>query len=212
MAKLTVHRPKKYNNRHKNIEIYISGQLTCKIKDGETIDVMPGAGKQSIYAKIDWVKSNTINLDIERLEAQKSKAERNIERFSRLNNDYQNDIQKLKAAATAHTAIGKEDNTTTNCPICDSLISLSDISDEFEISEENKLRQELNSINRRSKDLIELIADNRKEIENIEAPLEELYKEKAKAKSAGKLGRPTKPSFLAQSESIDTQKLFGIRR
>lgn len=125
---------------------------------------------------------NTINLDIEELEARKSKSERNIERYSRLNNDYQNDIQKLKAATVAFNAIGKEESTTTNCPICDSLITLSDISDEFEISEENKLKQELNSIVRRSKDLIELIAENRKEIEELTSLLEELYKEKTKAK------------------------------
>ncbi|MCU4677308.1 hypothetical protein N7931_16920 [Catenovulum sp. 2E275] len=125
---------------------------------------------------------DTINLDIKRLEDVKSHAERNIERFSRLSNDYQNDIQKLKAASQAKNAIGKQEYTTSSCPICDNTINLSDVSEEFDISEENKLKHELNSIVRRSKDLAVLIAENRKELEETMQTLNELYKEKSKAK------------------------------
>ncbi|MCF6441702.1 hypothetical protein L1077_19895 [Pseudoalteromonas luteoviolacea] len=125
---------------------------------------------------------DTINLDIKRFESVKSNAERNIERFSRLSNDYLNDIQKLKAAAQAKVAIGKQKHTTSNCPICDNTIDLSDVSEEFDISQENKLKQELNSIVRRSKDLTVLIADNRKELEETNKTLSELYKEQFKAK------------------------------
>jgi hypothetical protein len=125
---------------------------------------------------------NTINLDIERLEAQKNKAERNIERFSRLNNDYQNDIQKLKAASVARSNIDNEE-TTTSCPICESAITLSDLSEEFDVPDENKLKQELNAITRRSKDLIELVSDNRNELRETNKILVELYDEKLKAKN-----------------------------
>ena len=123
-----------------------------------------------------------INLDIERLEEQKNKAESNIERFSRLNNDYQNDIQKLKAATIARNVIGKEEEATTSCPICENTVTLSDISEEFEIPDESKLKQELNSIIRRSKDLVELIAVNRYELGEAVIVLAELYEEKKKAR------------------------------
>ncbi|MCG7554369.1 hypothetical protein [Pseudoalteromonas sp. Of11M-6] len=123
-----------------------------------------------------------INLDIKRFEDVKSHAERNIERFSRLSNDYQNDIQKLKAASQARNAIGKQEYTTSSCPICYNTINLSDVSEEFDISEENKLKHELNSIVRRSKDVTALISENRKELEETTQTLNELYREKSKAK------------------------------
>jgi chromosome segregation ATPase len=103
---------------------------------------------------------NTINMNILSYESKKSNSLQNIERFGRLQNDYKNDIDKLKSATQAKDVIGRETESSTTCPICDSRISLIDISEVFSIPEDSKVKQELNSISRRSRDLIQIIADN----------------------------------------------------
>jgi hypothetical protein len=125
---------------------------------------------------------DTINLEIQEYEDQKNKAEQNIERFTRLSNDYQNDIQKLKASTIARNAIGRDLEITSNCPICDNPVNVEDLTDEFDIPEDEKLRQELTSISRRTKDLIELVANNRKVAEETSIVVAELKEERIKAK------------------------------
>jgi len=107
---------------------------------------------------------------------------RNIERFTRLHNDYQNDIEKIKASLSSREVIGREVQEKINCPICETLINIGDISDMFDIPSETRLIGELTSISRRSKDLKQLISDNRTNLEAANAYLTELYAEKNKAR------------------------------
>ncbi|MBF4386439.1 hypothetical protein EAY10_22085, partial [Vibrio anguillarum] len=98
------------------------------------------------------------------LEHKKIDSERNIERFSRLHNDYQNDINKIKSAKAAKELIGKESKNNTSCPICESVLCTEDISEHFEISDNVKLDNEINSITRRCRELLELIHKNRSDL------------------------------------------------
>lgn len=125
---------------------------------------------------------DTINLKIIEQETIKASSVTNLDRFSRLQNDYLNDIEKLKSIQKANEVIGMEMNATTTCPICDSQMEISGISESFSITDNDKVKHEINSINRRIKDLNYLIADNRREITNSSSLLDNLNLEKEKAK------------------------------
>jgi hypothetical protein len=125
---------------------------------------------------------NTINLNIEQKEEEKNKAIRNIERFSRLLNDYKNDINKIKSSLAAKEIIGGDIKENTSCPICETIIETGDILEKFDIHKDVRLKGELASIKRRSKDLEQLICDNRKDLDAVGLILDKLYLERNKAR------------------------------
>lgn len=125
---------------------------------------------------------NTINLNIEQQESNRQSNLRNIERFSRLLNDYQNDIERIKAGLSSKEIIGRDLSEQTNCPICETTISIQKISDKFDIPTDSRLKSELTSITRRTKDLKQLISENRVDLETSNSLLAELYAEKSRAR------------------------------
>lgn len=146
---------------------------------------------------------NTINLNIEEQEEIKRTSLRNIERFTRLHNDYKNDIDRIKASLSSKEVIGRETQEKTNCPICDNMIDISGLSEKFDIADNQKLKSELSSISRRSKDLQQLISDNRSDLEQANSYLEELYSEKNKARQImdEELANSISP-YLAERDAI----------
>ena len=146
---------------------------------------------------------NTINLNIEQQEEAKSNALRSIERFSRLLNDYQNDIDKIESSLSAREFIGRDIQEKTSCPICETIIEIGDISDKFDIPSDIRLKSELTSIKRRSKDLKQLISDNRSDLNSANALLAELYLEKNKAREImdEELSNSISP-YLAERDAI----------
>jgi len=146
---------------------------------------------------------NTINLNIEQQEEAKSNALRSIERFSRLLNDYQNDIEKIESSLSAKEFIGRDVQEKTSCPVCETIIDIGDISDKFDIPNDTRLKSELTSIKRRSKDLKQLISDNRSDLESANSILAELYLEKNKAREImdEELSSSISP-YLAERDAI----------
>lgn len=146
---------------------------------------------------------NTINLNVEQQEESKSKALRSIERFSRLLNDYQNDIEKIESSLSAKELIGRDIPDRTNCPVCETVIDIGDISDKFDIPSDARLKSELTSIKRRSKDLKQLISDNRLDLDSANSLLEELYLERYKARQImdEELASSISP-YLAERDAI----------
>lgn len=146
---------------------------------------------------------NTINLNIQQQEEAKSKALRSIERFSRLHNDYQNDIDKIESSLSAKEFIGRDIQEKTSCPICETIIEIGDISDKFDIPNDTRLKSELTSIKRRSKDLKQLISDNRSDLDSANSLLAELYLEKNKAREImdEELSNSISP-YLAERDAI----------
>lgn len=146
---------------------------------------------------------NTINLNIEEQEEVKKISLRNIERFTRLHNDYKNDIGRLKASLSSKEIIGKDIQEKINCPICDNIVEIPDISEKFDVPSDQKLKSELTSITRRSRDLQQLIPDNRTDLEKANLYLDKLYKEKMKAKQImdEELASSVSP-YLAERDSI----------
>ena len=125
---------------------------------------------------------NTINLNIEQQEEAKSNALRSIERFTRLLNDYQNDIDKITSSLSAKEIIGRNIDEQTSCPVCKTIIDIHDISEKFDVPSDARLKGELTSITRRSKDLKQLISENRSDLNSANSLLAELYFEKNKAR------------------------------
>lgn len=146
---------------------------------------------------------NTINLNIEQQEEAKSNAIRSIERFGRLFNDYQNDIDRIESSLSAKEIIGSDVQEKTSCPICETVIDVGDISDKFDIPSDTRLKSELTSIKRRSKDLKQLISDNRSDLETANSLLAELYLEKSKAREImdEELSSSISP-YLAERDAI----------
>lgn len=146
---------------------------------------------------------NTINLNIAQQEETKSKSLRSIERFSRLLNDYQNDIDKIESSLSAKEFIGRDIQEKTSCPICETIIEIGDISDKFDIPSDTRLKSELTSIKRRSKDLKQLISDNRLDLNSANSLLAELYLEKTKAREImdEELSNSISP-YLAERDAI----------
>jgi hypothetical protein len=64
MTQITVNRISGYSNKLRKIKLILDNQEIEEIKDGEikTIKVTPG--KHKLIAKIDWCKSNEIELNI----------------------------------------------------------------------------------------------------------------------------------------------------
>lgn len=125
---------------------------------------------------------NTINLKIQQQEEVKDKALRNIERFGRLLNDYQNDIGKIESGLSAREFIGRDIQEQTICPICETITDVRGISEKFDTPSDERLKNELASIKRRSKDLVQLISDNRQDLESASSFLAELHMERNKAR------------------------------
>ena len=146
---------------------------------------------------------NSINLNIEQQEEAKSNAIRSIERFGRLFNDYQNDIDRIESSLSAKEIIGSDVQEKTSCPICETVIDVGDISDKFDIPSDTRLKSELTSIKRRSKDLKQLISDNRSDLETANSLLAELYLEKSKAREImdEELSSSISP-YLAERDAI----------
>lgn len=99
----------------------------------------------------------TIQLHIKKLEEDRSSSENAIERYTRLKNDYLNDIEKIKAIELAKDKIGNSLDVSMSCPICNNDLSIEAVRESFQVSDNDKLNHELNILKRRVKDLIEII-------------------------------------------------------
>lgn len=125
---------------------------------------------------------NLINLKIKEQEEHKESSLKNIERFTRLHNDYENDIGKIKASLSSKEIIGREIGAQTNCPVCETVVSIEDLSERFDLPSDQRLKNELTSITRRSRDLKQLIVDNRGDLNRATSFLSLLYEERTKAR------------------------------
>ncbi len=64
MTKIKIERNSEWNNKAREIGIYIDGEKVGTINDGETQDYAIENGEHEVYAKIDWCRSQKIKLNI----------------------------------------------------------------------------------------------------------------------------------------------------
>ena len=118
--------------------------------------------KRNIHADSEEYRNlkeilNEITQQLNYTEHSKIASEAAIERYSRLKNDYLNDIEKIKALKTAKSLIGVSDIKEGSCPLCDSPIIIDSIKEEFNISDSDNVNHEVLALNRRVKDLLVMI-------------------------------------------------------
>ena len=104
-----------------------------------------------------------------------------VDRFVRLKNDYQNDIQKLKSIRVAKSVIGASAESFS-CPLCDSIVPLAEVKDEFSIDEGDRAAQEVNTLTRRIRDLDVLIQAERDKQHGLSIQLSSLTGDRDKAR------------------------------
>lgn len=63
-AMLVIERPAASLSIYRKYKVFVDNEVVCQIKNGETLTVPLTAEKNSLYAKIDWVKSNKIALNV----------------------------------------------------------------------------------------------------------------------------------------------------
>jgi len=85
------------------------------------------------------------------------KTREQIDKYSRLKNDYENDIAKINSIVHAQTRIGEVAVLANPCPVCDTPLDIKTTNDEFQATERNSLIDELNSIQRKKKSIQTLI-------------------------------------------------------
>ncbi|MDK6079539.1 AAA family ATPase [Massilia varians] len=129
-----------------------------------------------------------------------------IERFSRLKNDYLIDVSKIKGIVEAKSLIGAVADNAFPCPICDNTVNLKDIKDEYQVDESKNASHEINSINRRIKDLDTLIQQEREKLFAFKVELNELRDDEDKARRLLDLETANMVSpYLAERDGISSE-------
>jgi hypothetical protein len=101
------------------------------------------------------------------LSADRQEAERQIERFVRLRNDYQEDMARLAALQSSKSLLGTELPEGGICPVCDKPLELSDLRDAFDLTATEKVTGESLSLGRRIKEVDQLAAEERHRLQSI---------------------------------------------
>lgn len=115
---------------------------------------------------------NELSLNEKRASQSILKTREQIEKYSRLKNDYENDIAKINGIIQAQAKIGEVEVTESPCPICDTLIEPSQINVHFNQSEKSSLLDELSSLQKKKKSIQSLI-------DELASKYQELSKEQA---------------------------------
>ncbi len=63
MTKIIIKRNSEWNNKVREIGIYVDGEKVGTINDGETQEYEIESGKHEVFAKIDWCRSQKIELN-----------------------------------------------------------------------------------------------------------------------------------------------------
>jgi hypothetical protein len=85
------------------------------------------------------------------------KTREQIERYSRLKNDYNNDIAKINSIILAQIRIGETTITVNPCPVCDTPLEPTASNEHFNLTETNSLLDELSSLQKKKKSIQVLI-------------------------------------------------------
>ena len=97
-----------------------------------------------------------------------------VEKFTRLKNDYINDINKFKASITARNIIGKISIEKEICPVCDNELDVRLARDRFTIDNKEKISHEINLLKRRVRDTDSIISKTKADWDDINIQLKKL--------------------------------------
>lgn len=144
-------------------------ELQEKIKQLNTSQTVD----EEVYKSIKAALSD-IALNKKALLQNMQETELKIDRFTRLKNEYLNDIAKFKASLAAKEVIGEVSKEITLCPVCDNGLEVDAALEKFDINPNDKIKHEINVLKRRSKDTEQLVHDTRQKWEAFKVELREL--------------------------------------
>lgn len=98
-----------------------------------------------------------VNLNIKRINIETKELSSKIDNYSRLLNDYDNDIDKISSVLMAQTRIGEITSKHSPCPICDSSITIDIEKENFSVVPSIHLEKEISSLQSRKRDIKSLI-------------------------------------------------------
>lgn len=99
--------------------------------------------------------------------ADRFEAERQIERFVRLRNDYKEDMARLAALERSKHLLGADLPEDGVCPICEKPLDVSDLREVFELTPAEKVTGESVALSRRVKEVDQLIAEERHRLQEL---------------------------------------------
>lgn len=149
----------------------------------------------------------TLNYQILDKQKEKVKTRENIKRYEKLIHDYYDDSQKIKATLSAKKLIGEISPIMTICPLCEHDIEESILTQEYTIHDKTKLDSEVKLLNKRIKDLHELIEKEKESFRTIENTLSNLIKsrEEFKKRIDEELNEHISPYLTKRDEIIKQQ-------
>ena len=152
----------------------------------------------------------TLNYQILDKQKEKAKTRENIKRYEKLIHDYYDDSQKIKAILSAKKLIGETSPILTICPLCEHDIEESSLIQEYKIQDKTKLDSEVKLLNKRIKDLSELIEKEKESFRTIENTLSNLIKsrEEFKKRIDEELNEHISPYLTKRDEIIKQQSAF----
>jgi len=145
----------------KDLEIKLSNLNKESVTDNE------------IY-KIIKEELESISLKRKELVQQTHDKKLKVEKFTRLKNDYINDINKFKASMSASRVIGEISNEIELCPICDNTLDVHLAKERFTIDDKEKISHEINLLKRRVRDTDSIISQTKEDWEKIKIKLRKL--------------------------------------
>jgi hypothetical protein len=104
-----------------------------------------------------------------------------IERFTRLKNDYLNDVVKFKASIAAKSVIGEIESEIELCPVCDNTLEVLSAKQRFDITSEEKMSSEINVLKRRARETENIVNETKKLWEQNKLNLAEIERAEAEA-------------------------------
>jgi len=63
-CRIEISRPSMYVNKFRSYSVYLDGIQVGQIRDGESIALIVSPGKHNLWVKIDWLKSNYVEVEI----------------------------------------------------------------------------------------------------------------------------------------------------
>ena len=135
-----------------------------------------------------------------------------IERFSRLRNDYLNDINKFKASVEAQKSIGNVKKTIEICPVCDNSLDIDVAKSKFDISESDRLLQEISALKRRVREVEQIVSDSRVEWSSIKSEIKKLESVEKEAIEYQELNTKQLPSNYLLERDFYVRKLGELKQ
>jgi DNA repair exonuclease SbcCD ATPase subunit len=138
-------------------------------------------GDSEVYRAIKST-INEIQLEKKSILLQLSEAESNIDRFTRLHNEYLNDISKFNSSLEARSKIGEIQEDVVLCPVCDGDLYVDQAKKAFEIAPSERIKNEINSLKIRVRDTEQLIVESKKKWEIDSEKLKNCEEDEARAR------------------------------